>query len=161
MRLSFAADNVEYSVQLVGQIDRVDIAADNTYRIIDYKTGKVNSLSVKDLEELSGAKAAERREVFQLFFYRYLLSKRLAGDERNRYRLGIYPFKKMYEELKFVCIDKSDVIGPESVDCFEQVLIDIFRELFDPGVPFSPTEEEKNCGYCPYRNLCGKSASDY
>ncbi|MCK4761367.1 MAG: PD-(D/E)XK nuclease family protein [Candidatus Aminicenantes bacterium] len=161
VRLSFAADNVEYSVQLVGQIDRVDIAADNTYRIIDYKTGKVNSLSVKDLEELSGAKAAERREVFQLFFYRYLLSKRLAGDERNRYRLGIYPFKKMYEELKFVCIDKSDVIGPESVDCFEQVLIDIFRELFDPGVPFSPTEEEKNCGYCPYRNLCGKSASDY
>ena len=108
-------------------------------------------------EKLSGQEAVNRREAFQLFFYQYLLKKtqQYEGD----YRLGIYPFKKLYDDLKFVKIDKSDIIGEELVVQFEGILTGIFQELFNLEVPFFQTGEEKNCQYCPYQSICSREAN--
>ncbi|MCP5102154.1 MAG: hypothetical protein GY950_02180 [bacterium] len=153
----FSINGTGYRVQLTGTVDRLDFK-DDVYRVIDYKTGKINSLNLKSLEELSGAEAVNRKEVFQLFFYRYLLmQKEKYGGE---YRLGIYPFKKMYDELKFVKIDKSDIIDEGLVEEFEGLLKDIFRELLDITVPFVQTADEKNCQHCPYQNICSKEAGE-
>ena len=133
------------------------------FRVIDYKTGRIGSLNIKSAEEftaqLSGQEAVNRKEVFQLFFYRYLL--KLSGQNDGEYRLGIYPFKKMYDELKFVSVDKSDVIADTLVTRFEEILGNIFRELFSLGVPFKQTEEEKNCQYCPYQGICNRETGQY
>jgi len=153
----FSLNGKEQRVKLGGTIDRLDVK-DGIYRVIDYKTGKIGSLILKSAEELpgllSGQEAVNRREVFQLFFYRYLLKKtqKYEGD----YRLGIYPFKKLYDELKFVKIDKTDIIGEELVAQFEGILAGIFQDLFNLEVPFSQTEEEKNCQYCPYQSICSR-----
>lgn len=155
--LPFAVKGRQYTVRLVGHIDRVDIAPGNICRIIDYKTGKVNPLNIKSLEILSGPKAVDRREAFQLFFYRYLLKKSWRESGRFSYRLGIYPFKKMYAGLNFVKVDKAAEIDENMVKEFEKILEKIFQELFDASIPFSQTAEEKNCRYCPYIDLCGKS----
>ena len=159
--LPFSVKEQEYQVRLVGYIDRVDIDADFTCRIIDYKTGKVNPLNLKSLSELSGPEAARRREVFQLFFYRYLLKRTWGKSRPYQYRLGIYPFKKIYDDLKFVSIDKADIIVDEMVAEYEQILVRLFQELFDPAIPFTRTTEEKNCSYCPYVHLCGRNTEDY
>lgn len=156
----FSLNGKEHRVKLEGTIDRLDVK-DGIYRVIDYKTGKIGSLNLKSSEEfsdrLSGQEAINRREAFQLFFYLYLLKKtqKYQGD----YRLGIYPFKKLYDDLKFVKIDKSDIIGEELVVQYEGILTGIFQELFNLEVPFSQTEEEKNCLYCPYQSICSREAS--
>jgi ATP-dependent helicase/nuclease subunit B len=156
----FSLNGKEQRVKLGGTIDRLDVK-DGIYRVIDYKTGKIGSLNLKSAEELpgllSGQEAVNRREAFQLFFYRYLLKKtqKYEGD----YRLGIYPFKKLYDDLKFVKIDKSDMIGEELVTQFEGILAGIFQDLFNLEVRFKQTEEEKNCQYCPYQGICSREAS--
>lgn len=150
----------EYRVMLEGTIDRVDIK-DNVHRIIDYKTGKINPLNLKTLEELGGPGVVDRREAFQLFFYRYIL-KRTQGDKgRGPYRLGIYPFKKMYDELRFIKVEKTDMIDEGMVEQFEDILRDTFRRLFNIEEPFDQTREEKNCRYCPYQNICGRDVPRY
>jgi CRISPR/Cas system-associated exonuclease Cas4 (RecB family) len=156
----FSLNGKEHQVKLEGTIDRLDVQ-DGIYRVIDYKTGKTGSLNLKSSEDfsdrLSGQEAVNRREAFQLFFYQYLLKKtqKYQGD----YRLGIYPFKKMYDELKFVKIDKSDIIGEELVVRFEGILKGIFQGLFNLEVPFEQTKEEKNCQYCPYQSICSRETS--
>jgi RecB family exonuclease len=155
----FSLDGKEHRVKLEGTVDRLDVQ-DNIYRIIDYKTGKVGSLNLKSQQEftelLSGQEAVNHREAFQLFFYRLLLKK--SQESNNDYRLGIYPFKKMYDELKFVNIDRSDIIGDSLLELFIDVLKDIFQGLFNPEVKFSQTEEEKNCQYCPYQSICSRES---
>lgn len=150
----------EYRVKLEGTIDRVDIK-DDVHRIIDYKTGKVNPLNLNTVEELGGEGVVNRREAFQLFFYRYIL-KRTQGDKgHGPYRLGIYPFKKMYDEIKYIKVDKSDMIDEGIVEQFEEILGGIFRRLFNIEEPFVQTREEKNCRYCPYQNICGRDVPRY
>jgi hypothetical protein len=160
VRLPFSVNGQKYSANLNGHIDRADITEDNVMRIIDYKTGKVNPLNLKAVSELAGPEAVDRREAFQLFFYRYLLKRTGRRGEPQAYRLGVYPFKKVYDELKFVRVDKSDIIDEKMVSEYEQILIDLFEELFDTRIPFFQAKDEKNCRYCPYLNLCGKPQQD-
>ena len=160
VRLPFSVNGQKYVVNLNGHIDRADITADNIIRIIDYKTGKVNPLNLKTVSELAGPEAVDRREAFQLFFYRYLLQKTGRRGDSHPYRLGVYPFKKVYDELRFVRVDKADIIDEEMVREYEQILVDLFKELFDPGIPFFQAKDEKNCRYCPYLDLCGKPQQD-
>ncbi len=158
--LHFSINGASYSVNLEGHIDRLDITRDRIYRIIDYKTGKVNPLNLESLAELTGPQAAERREAFQLFFYCYLLKRRQIHSDRP-FCLGIYPFKKIYEELRFVKIDKSDVIDNPLIARFDELLKSIFRELFDIKTAFVQTKNEQHCRYCPYTNICSRDPGEY
>ncbi len=156
----FSLDGKEHRVKLEGTVDRLDVK-DNLYRVIDYKTGKIGSLNVKSEEDfvmqLSGQEAVNRKEVFQLLFYRYLLKQ--VGREQGEYRLGIYPFKKIYDELKLVKVGKVEVIDGGLLERYEGVLAGIFRELFNLEKSFEQTGEEKNCQYCPYLSICNKRAT--
>lgn len=153
----FSQDGKGYRVKLSGTVDRLD-EKDGVYRIIDYKTGRIHSLNLGSLDELSRPGVVDRREVFQLFFYRYLV--RRLGLYSGDYRLGIYPFKKMYDELVFVKVDKSDIVDEAMVDEFEEILRNIFLGLFDRGRPFVQTEDVSVCEYCPYRDICSRGTGD-
>lgn len=157
--LGFSLDGTDHHVRLEGTIDRLDVTGDNVYRIIDYKTGRIDSLNLKSPDQLSGTEAVDRKEVFQLFFYRYLLKQ--SHPYEGEYRLGIYPFKKMYDELKFVKIDKSDIIDEALLENFEDILKKMFQEIFDLNIPFVQTEEDKNCQHCPYKNICSRESGEY
>jgi len=157
--LGFFLDGTEHHVRLEGTIDRLDVIGDNVYRIIDYKTGRIDSLNLKSMDQLSGSEAVNRKEAFQLFFYWYLLKH--SHPYEGEYRLGIYPFKKMYDELTFVKIDKSDMIDEALLENFEEILKKIFQELFDKNIPFVQTEDEENCQHCPYKNICSKESSEH
>jgi CRISPR/Cas system-associated exonuclease Cas4 (RecB family) len=159
---SFPLKGETQHVLLEGTIDRLDKDSDGVYCIIDYKTGKTGSLNLNSedfIMQLSGQEAVKRKEVFQLLFYRYLLKR--EGKYEGVYRLGIYPFKKMYDELVYVKADKVDIIEPGYVDGIEEILKEIFQELFDSEIPFSQTKEEKNCRLCPYVGICSKKIDKY
>jgi hypothetical protein len=37
---------------------------------------------------------------------------------------------------------------------FEEQLLMLLEEMFDPAVPFDQTEELKTCMYCDYKEIC-------
>lgn len=162
IRLDFQVKGLSHRVHLEGTIDRLDRDAEGVLRIIDYKTGETETTKLDTNGEpfsqlLSGQKAVKKRAVFQLFFYRYLL-KQTGQYDKEDFRLVIYSFKKILEGMKLVNVDKSEIIGESLLDQYETILVDIFKELFDPEVPFSQTEEELNCQFCPFKNICTREA---
>ena len=156
----FTLNGSKHSVKLEGTIDRLDRMNDDTLRIIDYKTGKIGSLKIdtgkgKTFEDyLTGQEAVKRKEAFQLLFYRYLMKSKKGKIYNGKYRLGIYPFKKINDDLQFLSVDGSEIIEDNSLERFESVLAGIFRELLDVNIPFSQTDEERHCHHCPYKNIC-------
>jgi CRISPR/Cas system-associated exonuclease Cas4 (RecB family) len=67
----------------------------------------------------------------------------------------------MYDELRFIKVEKSDMIDDGMVEQFEEILRGIFRRLFNIDEPFDQTREEKNCRYCPYQNICSRDVPRY
>jgi CRISPR/Cas system-associated exonuclease Cas4 (RecB family) len=143
-------------------LDRLE---DDTLRIIDYKTGeakglKLNRSSDKTITQLlSGEEAIKRKMSFQLLFYWYIL-KRTRKYAKESFRLGIYSFKKMDEGLKFLEVDKEELVDDSLKNDVQLALEEIFKELFDTGLPFSQTQEESYCQVCPYQNICSKEVGE-
>lgn len=149
-------------VQLKGTIDRMD-EKDGLFRVIDYKTGKVNSLNLDSLDILTGADAYKRKEAFQLFFYRYLIKLHGAKDSKfkGKFQLGIYPFKKINDQLSFVKVEKNAIIDDDLLTEFEEILKSILKDLFDIKKPFTQIKEDEDaCGHCPYVNICCRQPAE-
>jgi CRISPR/Cas system-associated exonuclease Cas4 (RecB family) len=161
----FSLNATEYQVKLEGTIDRLDRIEDDTMRIIDYKTGEAKGLKLGGggdrgiIELLSGDEAIKRRMAFQLLFYWYIL-KRTRKYAKESFRLGIYSFKKMDQGLKFLSVDKEELIGDSLKDDMQSVLADIFQQLFDKDLPFEQTQDEAHCQVCPYKNICSKETGE-
>ena len=101
--------------------------------MIDYKSGKIPVTTVKTL-----ANSVD----FQLEFY-YLLAKQLGPVE------GLY-----YYDLK-----NGRMIGESLFSEKLERLNEILEELKEPLVNFEKCESTTACKYCPYTNLCDRSAS--
>lgn len=39
---------------------------------------------------------------------------------------------------------------------FSTRISDIVSEIFEPTIPFYPTDDKSVCEYCPYRKICGR-----
>ena len=132
-------------------MDRID-EKNNIVRIIDYKTGgfefkKYNPDNPSGyFEEL--ITNPDYKENFQAFFYGYFYSKTNADRKIN---VGIYPVKKILKGVKEL---KEDFIDPQEFDMFGESLKKLISEITDINVPFTKTEDEKRCTYCPYSEIC-------
>lgn len=162
IRLDVEVKGFRHQVKLEGTIDRLDRDAGDVLRIIDYKTGETDSPKIETNSQplgefLSGQNAVKKRAVFQLFFYAYLL-KQTGRFDNDDLRLVIYSFKKITEGMKPVSVNRSELIDQSLLEQYERILIDIFEELFDPDLPFNQTEDELNCHYCPFKNICTREA---
>ncbi|MFL2990719.1 MAG: PD-(D/E)XK nuclease family protein [Cytophagales bacterium] len=73
--------NKNYKINISGIIDRIDFK-DDTFRIIDYKTGG-DIKNIKSIESLFSNKKKDRNDaVFQLFFYSVLLKNKFKHSTR-------------------------------------------------------------------------------
>lgn len=139
-----------HTVKFKGTIDRID-EYNGLPRIIDYKTGTVQSLDINI--KLSDNDWTKKKEAFQLLFYTFLLK----GDDHlpeEKFKLGIYPFKKLSDKLRFIKINDSDQFDISILTDFEKVLEQKLGEIFDPEIPFTQTDDEKKCRICIYKNIC-------
>ncbi len=138
-------------VKLRGFLDRVDEVKGIT-RIIDYKTGKVSRLDLKDFEEIR--EGQKKREPFQLSTYAYLFlrNEALPGEVSP----GIYFMRNLSEGLQFLQTGptKSTVLDLESLLDYESEMVALIDEIFDPELPFLQTEEEDRCRFCAYKQMC-------
>ncbi len=151
----FNAQGRKESVKLKGIIDRID-TKENITRIIDYKTGKVEKLEIT--KEMSEIDFIKHKEVFQLFFYALLLKNNGILDDG--FKLGIYPFKTLSDNLSFVKLNGKEIFEISVLAEFKKILSSILEEVFDPEIQFSQTEDEKNCKYCIHKNICERSLNN-
>jgi CRISPR/Cas system-associated exonuclease Cas4 (RecB family) len=141
------------TVLLRGFIDRIDTIDDHSpARLIDYKTGAVESKDLKltDWDEM--IIDPKHQKVFQLLFYTYLFEA--SGIEKNP-EAGIFSLRKVSGGFIMPTLpDKAS--WEESKDTFESLLKELIGVLINPDLPFKQTEDEKNCNWCDFKNICNR-----
>jgi CRISPR/Cas system-associated exonuclease Cas4 (RecB family) len=153
------------SLKIGGIIDRFDMVKDEEgmvrIRVVDYKTGHKPTQQVNSVEEIfSGEKIREKHTDYflQAFLYSIIIRHSKKFNEKSIpvspallfiQHAGADDYTPILsieqEEIKDV-----EVYGKE----FKERLTSIVNEIFDPKVPFSPTEDSSRCTYCPYYRLC-------
>lgn len=141
------------TVLVSGRVDRID-KKDRTVRVIDYKTGK-DELTMESIASLFAREGKRNKAAFQTFLYAWLYSKNEKTEG------AVIPMlmnrKNLFKEdvLKPFSMAKRPVtdIGPY-LNEFEERLQQILQQLYDPDVLFTQTQEEKNCIYCLFKNMC-------
>ena len=148
-------------VRLKGIIDRMD-CKDGILRIVDYKTGREKE-APKTIDELfPPTKYKDRKkEAFQIMYYAYIMS---IQPQFSKYRLAptlLYTrtsSKPTKEDIYYklgpdVLTDFIGQCGPQ----FEEKLKAIITEIFNPDIPFEPTDDKETCRNCDFASLCGRA----
>jgi len=141
-------------VGLKGIIDRIDQKGDSI-RIIDYKTGKDES-SFKDLAGLFDASDDKRNKaIFQTFFYAMLFVRNNPDYAGRPVMSGLYNVKELYDKEFDLRIKLKGKGGNNYVDDiipylseYENELIRLISEIYDPSIPFQHAADTDKCFYC-------------
>ncbi|MBT3582070.1 hypothetical protein HN511_07230 [bacterium] len=144
-----------FSLNFKGTIDRIDqyaLGSQEVTRIIDYKTGNISSLALKDLADLSKGPRF-LREAFQLLCYFYLYWQNTPATPRVN--LCIYSFAEGSKGYQSLRLAKETSLSAAHIPLFEAYLHEIFKELFNSKIPFKQTDVLSHCQYCDFRTMCG------
>ena len=164
-----------------GYIDRLDCVVDpetglDRIRIIDYKTGARHLRPMPDVDAIfDPAQIPNHSDYYlQAFLYSYIvkanpteyisLPSSLATDPSP-----LTPQPLVSPALLFIQhagaegYDPTLVIGREPVRDIaphSEHFIERFREtvndIYNPDLPFTPTDDRNRCRSCPYAALCGR-----
>ena len=168
LRKSFEIDSLEEDVEcrypisegrfvnLSGRADRIDKLDDETFQIIDYKSGNTPHLECNGIESLFTGSAYERiSNIFQTLLYAMMLSKTRHKEARPSL---YYASKMLSKEYSPLITDKSQDTTIERYSDvateFESELNSVLEELFDANTPFTQAEDEDACKYCDYKKIC-------
>ncbi|UCG29431.1 MAG: PD-(D/E)XK nuclease family protein [candidate division WOR-3 bacterium] len=127
-------------VRLTGVPDRIDIL-DKKYYIIDYKTGKLPARKEYEIGEDFNA--------YQLPMYALIFSK----DHSNI--IGGMLYYSIDEESQTRDIVEGKDVENYLNDFRQEILIPTIKEIIDPNLAFSQTEDSASCKYCIYNHVCG------
>lgn len=132
-------DGFDFPIRIHGNVDRVD-ELNGEIRIIDYKSGMVQSteLKVLDFEQL---RVKEQYKAIQVLLYAYLFTKSKNYDNSKNLKAGIYSFKNLNQG--FLAINFSSnyrtpdtTITPEKLDEFIEELTAYIKEIYNPEIGF-------------------------
>lgn len=130
-----------YQLKLRGNIDRIDCIND-VYRIIDYKTGKVeqNHLKITNWEDVI-TDYDKYAKSFQVLFYAYIYCKKNKIDlDKTKLETGIISFKNI--NSNFISFNKG-LITKETLTQFEKQLFILLEEIYNPNFAFIQNENAR------------------
>jgi ATP-dependent helicase/nuclease subunit B len=151
----------DIKINFRGSIDRVDELND-TIRIIDYKTGRINSpsdLRIVDWKDF--ADGSKKDKPFQVLMYAWLYKKQIMNGPQPLTG-GVISLRNLSNGLMSFGIKsqgKSAVdeqIDDLKLEAFEEYLGTLFHRMFDRNEPFSQTDNLKVCEYCDFRSICNR-----
>jgi predicted RecB family nuclease len=143
LELSFEIHQQTVPVKFVGYIDRIDRIGEH-YRVIDYKSGKVDAKDVKisakndALTNLSNPKHTLQLSLYCLFFkekFGFIPQEaRIESliNRENNFTLNI----EQHPDLTTI---------PEIID---EGLTELLTELLDPSITFGHNTDSKYCQFC-------------
>ena len=141
-------------IWLGGKIDRVD-RINGKLRILDYKTGHVDTLQIKNLEELFERDSKNhKKEILQALIYTYILSKNKTAEKEIQ--PVIYSLRNFFDEnfSPEISWEKQNFNFSEIADDFLRYLKELIQEILSPQIVFTQTQQSKKCQYCPYSKIC-------
>lgn len=162
-------ENVEYEVKpssgkpfkvnIVAVYDRIDRMDNGTLRIVDYKTGKStqndksSKLLVPEISAVFKPDSSCSDEAFQVMLYSLLYKE--TGVSPNLYFVrDFHTDPGLSTELKSSTnnepIRNFDIYKEDFKEAFDQLLSDIFN----PEKKFIQTDNDKNCKYCQFKEIC-------
>lgn len=152
--IDITVDDEPQKVRIGGYIDRLEMK-DNKYYAYDYKTGR-EERDFKSVESLfSDLSNKKTKAVFQTLAY-CMLTKSEYGNNIE-VSPGLIYLKTIFSsdfstELK-LGREKVYSYAPFEEE-FEERLHNLFEEIFDRNVPFTPTEKTDACTNCIYNSFC-------
>ena len=144
-----------YRVRLHGFADRIDKVGDEI-RIIDYKTGKVNPYDVKINDKVEGITGMAEKAI-QLMMYKYLYISEHSENLENSEKLikpGIIGFQKLSHGVYNLEISELHELSKSFKETCDKYFNEFLGELFNKDIPFTQTEDIKNCSFCDFKNIC-------
>ena len=154
-----------HMVYLKGYVDRMDRIGDEI-RIIDYKTGSVDSLLFDSVHDVFDAQLQGKRSKYalQTMLYSWLYVQNSAIESNTVIRPYIYAIRKIFGDTYLQVLnrkadkDEKKLLNYMDIhDEFESCLKDFMEnDMFNPKVPFRQTDDKEMCKYCPFAVLCGR-----
>jgi ATP-dependent helicase/nuclease subunit B len=140
------------SILLKGKADRIDKIA-GELRVIDYKTGNVETRKLKlnnlDSLELTG----DSDKALQLLQYIYMASNVYPSAS---IRAGIMSLRMPSEGIMEVNLDENPQFGSDTIPEIEALFERIIEEMVSPSHDFEQTQDLKQCGYCDFAGICNR-----
>ncbi len=159
-------------VKLTGRVDRLDRVA-NSYRIIDYKTGKVEK---KDLKLNDGGlmdtliSTDFKSKLFQLWFYKFLFVSEMSQPSENNKEFfasisqdnveilpGIISFRnldaRVLHEEQGLWFTEGQSLAAFTSDSISLIRTWVHR-ILDDTIPFEKTKDIASCQFCDFKVIC-------
>ncbi len=146
-----------------GFIDRLDSFAEGQARVVDYKTGKVleddeniHDGNAEDIADRIFARDVKDRPKIALQFYIYDMllrtdpKMRAAIADRNIFN-SVYSTAHLFKQAP-----ATVPLNRKFYEAVSERLGKVLEEMYDLSIPFRRTEDEKNCGYCDFKMICGR-----
>lgn len=131
-------ENIFKDYILFGRVDRIDLSADGTLQIVDYKTNKYYDVG-EDNEE-------RERKTIQLKFYAYLLNSLKPNVTSASYYY--------FEEDKFDTVEFNRESAKYLGEWFDEIVNDIrYDRTFEKKFG-------KHCNFCDFYKLCHNMEQD-
>lgn len=130
-------------INFKGNIDRVDVF-NGQYRIIDYKTGFVDSSQLKS-DKLSDLN--KKPKLLQLLMYSWLL-KQQKFYSKTPIVSGIINLRASNFTIQPCIINNNKILDSSILNQFEKELIIIVSKIFDPQETFEHLNRDVICYFC-------------
>ncbi|MDP2865401.1 MAG: PD-(D/E)XK nuclease family protein, partial [Elusimicrobiota bacterium] len=145
-------------IKLKGRADRVDLRA-GVVHILDYKTGAragVPNWQKFDLGLREDWPATLKSTQLPFYILAYLAGNKGAEVRTMDASLMLLGAENISEETLYKerykkAPDKAAIFGN-----YKAAITALIEEILDKDLPFSPPPDEKPCGLCAFRNLCGR-----
>ncbi|TDL99883.1 MAG: hypothetical protein C4K58_01130 [Flavobacteriaceae bacterium] len=129
-------EHPNYTINLTGKIDRID-RLNGMYRLVDFKTGKVDSLEITKEEQ--NIFDNNKKGIFQLLFYGYLWAAEKPGQIIS---MSMFDLTKNQIERPLLILGEKE-FSPKTIENLMQQLHTIIDQWMDPSHVFEEKIEEK------------------
>lgn len=164
MDLAVNADNEQKTIQLYGNIDRIDEieeARNNRIRIIDYKTGNNNRAIVNSIDDIFDPSKINNHTNY---FLQSMLYALIIRDDKNinPENIKVSPALLFIQHTLAKDYDPTLLLNKEKItdiaqfkDDFVAGLKRLIEDILDSSKPFLPTDDKSRCETCIYKLICG------
>ena len=164
MDLTVNADNEQKTIQLYGNIDRIDEieeAGNNRIRIIDYKTGNNNRAIVNSIDDIFDPSKINNHTNY---FLQSMLYALIIRDDKNinPENTKVSPALLFIQHTLAKDYDPTLLLNKEKITDIAQFKEDfvaglkrLIEDILDSSKPFLPTDHKSRCETCIYKLICG------